>query len=245
MLHEIHEDGPKLVNGLFPGAGPRFNALYQAVNWYPFLFSDEDRPWIAKANLQTNDPKTLMEIAGRAFRSGRTLIIRDWPHLDFLGRPFLETTNGNLSLKEALKATSYVSEAFILRHPVDQYLSMIASGPSHAYLLEAYGIKRYLAAYRAFAEVAAKNRFITYEDFVAAPKTAIENLSRWLGVPFDPGFMEKWQDYNKVTGDQLRKNAKTISPSNHAELHPKQQRLFGKARDYAAILDLLKYRSPF
>ena len=41
----------------------------------------------------------------------------------------------------------------------------------------------------------------TPEDFVEDPDRHLRDLCRTLGLPFDPGYRERWQAYDKLTGD--------------------------------------------
>ena len=105
--------------------------------------------------------------------------------------------------------------------------------------------RRFVDAYCAFARVAEERGFQRYEDFVADPDEELRVLCQRLNVPLDLGYRERWQAYDKLTGD-------SAGPSRgfaHGEIAPLPRRLIDEAMQvslrrepsYAESLKLLGY----
>jgi len=178
---------------------PQCKITRQAAQWFQLLGQD-DKPWLR--GLSARDPVTAFaEIVGRlAERSaerGQHLVLRDWSHLDFLGVPFVHQPPMQLLTEAALRGRCDLRQAFIVRHPLDQYASS-ASRPGMApHLTPA----RFLNAYFAFARVAAARGFQRYEDYVETPDKQLRELCLKLHLQFDPDYQERWRAYDKLTGD--------------------------------------------
>lgn len=213
VVHQMARTGGTLVNRCLGSMrhvvvlsevhplDPQGKIARQAATWFRLL-SETDKPWLQ--SLSKRDPVTafadfVAQMADRCAGRGQSLVLRDWSHLDFLGVPFVRDPLMRLLTEEALVDRCHLSQAFIVRHPLDQYASS-ASRPAMGPHLTPV---RFLNAYLAFARVAASRGFQRYEDFVAAPDQELERLCRRLGVPFDAGYRERWQGYDKVTGDNV------------------------------------------
>ncbi len=211
VVHQMARTGATLVNRCLGSMrdilvlsevhplDPRRKIARQAAAWFQLL-SEDDKPWLQ--GLSARDPVTAFaEIVGRlAERSaerGRHLVLRDWSHLDFLGVPFVHRPPMQLLTEAALRDRCDLRQAFVVRHPLDQYASS-ASRPGMAPHLTP---DRFLNAYFAFARVAADRGFQRYEDFVENHDQQLRELCQKLRLPFDPGYEERWQTYDKLTGD--------------------------------------------
>jgi protein O-GlcNAc transferase len=211
VVHQMARTGGTLVNrslgsmrhvlvlsGVHP-LDPQRKVTRQAATWFQLL-SEGDLPWLQ--DISTRDPITafaeiVVRLGERSATQGRHLVLRDWSHLDFLGVPFVRDPPMRLLTEEALKDRCELSQAFVVRHPLDQFASS-ASRPGMApHLTPA----RFLEAYLAFARIAADRGFQRYEDLVADPHRQLGELCRSLRLPFDPGYGERWQSYDKLTGD--------------------------------------------
>jgi len=211
VVHQMARTGGTLVNrclGSMRGLlvlsevhpfDPQRKLTRQAAGWFGLL-SEDDLPWLQA--ISAGDPSAafadiVVRLAERGAAQGRHLVLRDWSHLDFLGVPFVREPPMRLSTEAALQGRCDLSQAFLVRHPLDQYASS-ASRPGMAPHLTPAG---FLEAYRAFARVAAERGFQRYEDLVAAPDRELRRLCDRLGLPFDPGYAERWRGYDKLTGD--------------------------------------------
>jgi len=223
LLSEIHPLGTQL-----------FNPLAQARDWYNLVQPEEtDRLYSFIESIQ------LIEQRCRA--SGKTLVIRDWGHLDFIGVPFLEKPTYRNQLNEALTSTFDVRQYSLVRHPADQWLSTARLKVMEDHL----DLDAFLAGYRQFAEQATASGFMRYEDFTREPITQLEQLCQQLQLDFDAGFINKWQANKHVTGD----TSGMSRGSRFAEISPLQRRSVDKMLqeklqnnpDYRHALELLGY----
>ncbi|NOY17295.1 MAG: hypothetical protein GXP23_10280 [Gammaproteobacteria bacterium] len=241
LLSEIHQIAPSLVNRAFPNAGVKFNALFQAINWYPFLFNPEDELWVMNSIHVDNTLDIIQSIAQRVAAKEMSLVIRDWPHLDFIGKPYLQHPTYQMSMQENLHTHFSLHEAFIVRHPIAQFLSMINSGSAHDYMKDETGVKHFLRGYRAFAEIAKDGNFIRYEDFISSPECIIEILAGQLNINFDPAYTERWKHYTNITGDTKRMASQEICRENYFVFEKVYKRFFVESADFKCAIELLGY----
>jgi hypothetical protein len=241
LLSEIHPLGPSFINARSPGAGMRFNAVAQAAAWYPFLFKTGDEDWIKQQAQADNSVEHLEAIAQRVNEKGMHLVVRTWPNMDFFSDPFGQQPSYRLQQRDDMARVFDIHEAFIQRHPITQYLSMINTGVAFARLKEPAGARGYLKGYRKFAELAARSKYIKYEDFIRAAQPAMTTLTHYLRVPYDAQFVNKWNQYNQITGDTKRMASDAIRKVNDYRLDPAMQRLFLDSEDYQTAIGLLDY----
>jgi hypothetical protein len=211
VVHQMARTGGTLVNRCLGSMrhilvlseahpiDPQCKITRQATTWFRLL-NEDDHPWLR--SLDTRDPLEafgeIMEcLAERSTERGQHLVLRDWSHLDFLGVPFEHRPPMQLLTEAALRDRCDLRQAFVVRHPLDQYASS-ASRPAMAPHLTP---GRFIAAYSAFARLAAARGFQRYEDFVENPDQQLRELCQRLRLPFDPSYEERWQVYDKVTGD--------------------------------------------
>jgi len=211
VVHQMARTGGTLVNRCLGGMhgllvlsevhpfDPQRKLTRQAASWYGLL-NEDDLPWLQAVS--AGDPSTafadiVIRLAERCAAQGCHLVLRDWSHLDFLGVPFVRDPPMRLSTEAALRDRCALSQAFLVRHPLDQYASS-ASRPGMApHLTPA----RFLEAYLAFARHSAERGFQRYEDLVAAPDRELRELCDRLDLSFDAEYRGRWHDYDKLTGD--------------------------------------------
>lgn len=255
VVHQMARTGGTLVNRCLGAMrdilvlsevhplDPQRKIVRQAANWFGLL-SEDDVPWLRDVSAQ--DPATAfaeiaVRLAERSADRGRHLVLRDWSHLDFLGVPFVRAPPMALLSERALAGRCALRQAFVVRHPLDQYASSAARPAMAPHLTPA----RFLEAYLAFARVAAARGFLRYEDLVADPDRRLGELCGTLGVPFDPGYRERWRGYDKLTGDSAGPS-RGFSQREIAALpsRPLDGAVRGALRrdsGYAESLDLLGY----
>jgi len=226
LLSEIHPLGTHI-----------FNPQAQAHDWYNLLTADE-------ANRQYNFNDAIRLIEERCRASGRTLVIRDWAHLDFIGVPFLEKPVYRNQLQVALAGDFDTMQYSLVRHPADQWLST-----TRLKVLEGrLDLDAFLAGYRRFAEHAAASDFMRYEDFTREPAAQMEQLCRKLRLEFDPGFINKWRTNNHVTGDtsgmSRGSGSDKIRPLQRLPVDRPLLMKLQKNPDYRHALELLGYTDP-
>lgn len=230
-------DSVVLLSEIHPGGTHIFNPLSQARDWYQLLTEYE-------ASQQYNFTDAIRLIEERCRKSGRTLVIRDWSHLDFIGVPFLERPVFRSQLKDALSSEFVTLQYSLVRHPADQWLSTMRLRVMQGHL----DLDAFLAGYRRFAEQAAASGFMRYEDFTREPAIQMEQLCRHLQLDFDPGFIDKWHANRHVTGDTSGMSRgsgfDTIRPLQRRPVDGSLMQKLQNNPDYHRALELLGYTDP-
>lgn len=229
LLSEVHPQGARFID-----------PYRQAQEWYGLLTAEEAARFAAEPEARFLDAIRLID--ARAAARGMTLVLRDWSHLDFLGPPHLAAPTGRRGLNEALAELYAIRETCTVRHPIDQWQSTRR-------LLGLRGrvrLDEFLAAYRRFAELAAELGFVRFEDFALAPETGMRLLAERLDLAYDPVFLERWAENDRVTGDRPApdKRRKTIGLPPRRLLEPGLLAEFERHLDYAPALALLGYEHP-
>jgi hypothetical protein len=171
--------------------------LVQAKDWFGLLTDDE----FAELDTQTEPvfERVINLIYERCAEAGKHLVIRDWSHLDFLALPFLDTQTNRLSLINSLQHSFTANQICLVRHPMDQYQSII-----RLQIWQRYGeseLNLLLRSMKLFAERAAKIGFIRYEEFVVDHEKELSSACKSLGIPFDRNYRMSWSDYDTITGN--------------------------------------------
>lgn len=226
LLSEIHPLGTQI-----------FNPLAQARDWYGLVKPEE-------AGGQFDFIDAIQLIEQRCRVSGKTLVIRDWAHLDFIGRPFIKDPACRLQLTETLATVFNIVQFALVRHPVDQWVSTSSLNIMQGQL----ELDTFLAGYRRFAEQAVKSGFMRFEDFTRDPRGQMLRLCQCLEISFDPDFIDHWQENTRVTGDV----SKTSRGSRMNEIRPLRQHAvddslvarFRNNSDYRRAIELLGYTDP-
>lgn len=213
VVHQMARTGGTLVNRCLGSMtdvavlsevhprDPQFKITRQASAWYRLL-GEDDLPWLRAVSERPPSEafaEIVVRLAERCEARGRHLVLRDWSHLDFLGVPFVKRPPLSLLTEAALTDRCRLRQAFVVRHPLDQYASS-ASRPGMAPQLTP---QRFVAAYHAFAEVAAGRDFQRYEDLVAHPDEQLRRLCAQLQIPYDKSYQDRWRTYDKLTGDNV------------------------------------------
>jgi hypothetical protein len=225
---------------------PQRKLTGQAAKWFGLL-GENDLPWLKQS--AARGPSTAFAeivtcLAERSAEQGRHLVLRDWSHLDFLGMPFVDRPPMRLRTEEALRGRCELRQAFLVRHPLDQYASSISRPGMAPHITPV----RFLGAYLAFARLAAARGFQRYEDIVQDPDQQLGELCRRLQVPLDPGYRERWQSYGKLTGDNAGPSRgfaeREIAPLPSRPLDETVREALRRDSGYAESLELLGYQDP-
>ncbi|MBS3734274.1 MAG: tetratricopeptide repeat protein [Phycisphaerae bacterium] len=228
LLSEIHPLGVRM-----------FHPIAQADQWYG-LFTPEELAAMKRRG-SISFPEAIALIADKCTPGGRHLVLRDWSHLDYMGVPFVDRPSGRMGLAEALAPRFELRRAALVRHPVDQWLSLRKLTLIHGTL----DVAAYLDGCAAFAEQARRVGFVRYEDFTRDPTGTMRRLCDMLDLPYDDGFLDRWCDYTNVTGDTRSTSRgdpmRTIKPLPPREAPPDLLARFRRHPAYERTLALLGY----
>jgi hypothetical protein len=229
LLSEIHPLGTHM-----------FNPLVQARDWFNLL-SDSDIKE-AEARGETAFDKAIAQINRKCIEINKSLIIRDWGHLDFTGVPYNENPTYRMLTAEILKQEFHVKNFSIIRHPIDQWLSLRKLDVIHDKL----ELNDFLKGYLCFARCCQETGFIKYEDFVSSPEAGMMLLCSELDVSYDSSFMEKWWKYKTITGDVVssRGDRKEIRKVLRRKTEEGLLLQFEQNSDYRKSIELLGYEHP-
>jgi protein O-GlcNAc transferase len=222
LLSEVHPLGVRVID-----------PARQAARWHALLSPAELEA--VGAGRERFD-RLIALLDQRCRERGRTLVLRDWSHLDFLGVPFTEPSFSSRS--RALLGAEAPAFATV-RHPADQW----ASQQRLDILRGRVDPEIYLRGCEAFARAAAEVGFVRYEDFTEDPDRALRALCEGLGAPFDPTWTERYRHYAKVSGDEeaSRGAVGEIRPARRR--HPEAEVLerFRASGAYRRACELLGY----
>ncbi len=168
-------------------------------------------------------------VAERCDGAGLRLVVRDHANRDFLG-----TDRCRLLTREVLGAAMPVRSICTVRHPVDTWLSLQASGWFKGVVGD------FLRRYEAFASHALDLGFERYEGFVENPDAVLGRICGHLGVPFDPAWRDQLDDISHMTGGSGRASAR-VAPRARRAASVELIAEFERERAYARVLDALGY----
>lgn len=184
-----------LLSEIHPRGCDRFNPITQAHGWHGLFDSSSLADLGKRKEIPFREAIRIIEQRSRTV--GGYLVLRDWAHLDFMAVPFLEKPTYKLLLTEALRPDFEPCQVALVRHPVDEWLSL----RKLAILDGKLKLSDYMEGFLRFAEYAANIGYVRYEDFTHDPQGIMKQICDQLRLPRDPSFIDKWFDYNKITGD--------------------------------------------
>ena len=178
-----------------------FHPLKQAYDWYQLVTREEISALARESTGSYIDSVKL--VSEHCRRRGKSLIIRDWTHVDFTPGPYPVKPVFRLSQSEALGEHFHIHDMAIVRDPVDTFLSLSKlKNYSSGWL----SLPEYMAGYRKFAEIAAEIGYVKYEEFCDKPMDTMSHICRVLEVNYDDQFMDHYSAYRKITGDSYSEN---------------------------------------
>ncbi len=188
-------DGVTLLSEVHPANLKATKPMMQAQKWHKLIGTKDIARW------KIRPPNTLQFLSlceTRASARGEALVVRDWSHLDYIGVPYAEPEYG-FALGQVLEAAYDIRFVNTVRHPIDQYLSLIQL---HV-VMPKLTIEGYLKGCRAFAEFASEHGFYRYEDFTQDADSILSSMCSDLDLSFDAQYVNKWHQFTKVTGDTV------------------------------------------
>ena len=146
-----------LLSEIHPDVTLNLSVLKQAEQWF-HLLTPSDHEW-----LKTNEPLAFSDgislIARRCEKNGQTLVLRDWSHIDFIAAPFVSAPGYQLTLAKLSQGKFSVFNTAIVRHPFDQWSSLIKMHVMKGQL----SVQEFLHGYLRFAKCCVDIGFIRYE----------------------------------------------------------------------------------
>jgi hypothetical protein len=232
-----------LLSEIHPFAGNIFNPLRQAQEWFNLL-TENDIRWCENSSGGVSFLDALDMISKRCEEQGKTLVIRDWSHLDFTAVPFLPVPSYRLTLADVLKERFVVINTATVRHPLDQWLSL----RTLALLQGRITLETFLRGYLRFAEHCIEIGFVRYEDLTRDVETQLRNLCKGLKIEFDPDFKDHWAYYTTITGDTngsvSRGGGNQVRTLPRREHEPWLIDELEKSADYFEAIRILGYQHP-
>lgn len=229
-----------VLSEIHPLGSQWFNPIRQAHKWFNLLTPGDIRWFRTKGSIVFAD--VIAVIQERCLEQNKTLILRDWSHLDFTAVPFLEKPSYRLLTAEALSDKFTINNTATVRHPIDQWLSLRNLELLHAKIK----LEEFLRGYHRFADYCKEIGFIRYEDFSKSPQREIEQLCHRLSVRYDSTFIQNWCEYDRITGDtsSQRGYEKEIKPVPRRNMEDGLLDQFEKNPDYIQSIKILGYGHP-
>ncbi|MFG0247018.1 MAG: hypothetical protein ACF8MF_13295 [Phycisphaerales bacterium JB052] len=231
-------DSVVLLSEIHPAELRVTNPMMQAQRWFGLIDKKDIARWKAR-------PPSVLQFVGlcdtRARAQSKTLVLRDWSHLDYIGVPYVKPMHG-FGLGEALGSVYDLRVSVTTRHPVDQYVSLLGL-PVVARSLD---FDAYCAGCLRFAQYASEHGFHRYEDFTRDPDTVLRAMCEELDLEFDPGYAQRWFEYTTITGDTQPglgrgSTKREIVEMPRREIDAGLLERFRANADYRAACELLGY----
>ena len=235
-------EGVVLLSEIHPKASERFNPLWQAARW--FRLFDEGELARLGASGRLNFIQQLDLIEARCHELGKRLVVRDWSHYDFTAVPFTPEPSYRFVTAEVLALSGSFSllRQAVVRHPVDQWLSLSRLSLVKARLT----LTSFLRGYRRYAEQCREIGFLRYEDFTSDPRPCMARLCASLELPYDAAFIHKWRDYETISGEVVsERGGGAIHRVARRPVDPPLLDAFAANADYQAAISLLGYGHPY
>lgn len=193
------------INPLSVCTFKELNPLYQDRQWL-HLLSDGDHERFSRLDLRqaAHFGEVIAALQKQAESRGLHLIVRDYNYADFIGVPFVPRPPLRRLLYDALPGSGERLAVGLVRHPVDQFVSLRGHVAIRRGGLTAAEFAR---GYRAFVQDLQGTPVFRYEDLIASPQQELRRICECLQLPFDPGFQERFHTFDKVTGHRSRQES--------------------------------------
>ena len=192
LLSEIHPNGVEILKRMNKECDLG-DPIFQAQEWND-LFEKEEYEKIKNFNYDFEEKIQL--IVEKVEKKNKKLIIRDWSFVDYFGIPFIQPTYKN-SIIESLNKKFDILNFYILRHPLELYISCFKS---LSFFKDNYKFDFFIKGYENFFSDTLKDKIFTYEDFNNNPQDNLKKMCKILKINFDDDFIENLKKI-KLTGD--------------------------------------------
>ena len=224
LYSEIHPDAQHARS---------FNLIQQAQQWHNQA---------NEFNLKTPFLEGLAFLYQQSQKQHQYIVLRDWAHVDFFGKPVTDTPSFNLALNHTLAPHYRLTCLRIVRDPIDTWLSF-----SRLNLIRNSDLTMgsFFNRYRQYLLATQNSYQLRYEDFLNNPHEVLEKACQDINIPFDANFIHKWHQFTHITGDNS--NSKSLRES--IEIRPREPKKISnhlrkdaeKNIDYQWIITHLKY----
>lgn len=171
-----------------------------------------------------------------AAEDGKTLVLRDHAHNDFLSpNPRDKGTMVTVLDQAGEERRSVVT----IRNPIDAWLSLVKNGwDKHV-----SGFDDYCVRNLAFLDAYEGSPVFRYEDFVADADTVVAAICTSLAMDYSPSWKTGWASI-RLTGDSGRKS-EDISVRPRREMQPALAAEIASSKAFAALAERAGYRRDF
>ncbi|MEM6903997.1 MAG: hypothetical protein AAF556_12235 [Pseudomonadota bacterium] len=209
LLSEIHPMGPVVGQAQITGNSHlALNAVVQATAQGLNILDEPEQ--LLSVGEQPNSVDIIGQVAAVAAQQSQALVLRDWSHLDWHGKPFCEPTGGGQLVAEL--ATHYeLTRAVWARHPLACYMSLVHSEKLAAYYRPDGMFEAYIEGWLGFIGDNPVDRLVRYEDFLPDPGGSLSKMCGYLGLTFDPNYAAKARTNRNITGDDRAKAEADLS----------------------------------
>lgn len=226
LFSEVHPDTMRLMD-----------PVRQAHEWHGLISDTDIKAWKRRGGVDFTQLFVLANF--RAQQQKKTLLLRDWSHIDYHGLPYAKPTM-RPHIAEVLSDQFEVVRTATVRHPIDQYLSFTGLPIMRGVALP---LKAYLEGCERFAAEAVAIGFVRYEDFTRDPDASLKTLCERLELPFDGSYIDRWAANDHVTGDTTgtRGGRQEIRPLARRQADESTIAAFRAYESYHRIKELLGY----
>lgn len=233
LLSEIHPDGYFIPQAKIHSGCP----MKQAIVWHGLI---DEKDLIIFRQHKPSFQQLMWLIEKRASERNMTLLIRDWSHMDWIGEPFYKPKYGS-KLADCFKEYEVLRHCTV-RHPIDQYLSLINL---QIIFNSDLTIDSYLKGMLEFSKLCQQVGFSRYEDLTHDPDPHLKTICEALQIDFDPSYIDKWSSLEHITGDIgiSRGGREAIRPLKRRAAPEDLINQFRSRESYAEIKDRLGYES--
>jgi protein O-GlcNAc transferase len=234
LLSEVNPASVKLF--------PAFDPIYQDTTWV-HLLTKEDADRFSRTDLhEIENFRDLIQVFyDRATACDRQLVIRDYNYVEFIGLPFRTDPPRRLMLYAALPRAIPTSSVALIRHPVDQWVSLCKHQPPGS----GVSPQEFCDAYATFLRELGETPLFKYEEFIDNPEDQLLVICRELGLRFAPSFRERFHQFDGVTGDFTRLRDQSISPPVRKVVPLEVMAEFRSSDSFHAILRKTGYPDSF
>jgi len=229
--------GVALLSAGHPDTRRLIDPVKQAREWHGLVSDADIKGWKGRGGVDFAQLCVLCSF--RAQQQGKTLLLRDWTHIDYHGVPYARPTMGS-RIVEALSDHFEIVRTATVRHPIDSYLSLMGLGIMQGV---PFPLGAYLEGCERFAEEAVALGFVRYEDFTREPDASLRTICDRLEMPFDASYIERWAANDRVTGDTTgtRGGRQEIRPLSRRRADESVVAAFRAHESYHRVKDLLGY----